>query len=61
VGVGRDANGQFEAHAWVEVDGRTVIGGEIAHRYIPMPDLRMVLTDRGSFRAATRVPAVPRS
>ena|SRR5687768_6598334 len=26
-GVGRDANGGFRAHAWVECDGRVIIGG----------------------------------
>jgi hypothetical protein len=61
VGVGRDGQGQFEAHAWVEVGGRTVIGGEIAHRYVPMPDLRVVISDQSSFRTVARVPAVPRS
>jgi transglutaminase superfamily protein len=28
VGVGRDARGAFRAHAWVERDGRVVIGGD---------------------------------
>jgi hypothetical protein len=35
LGVARDA-GQFEAHAWVESDGRVVIGEADLHRYTPM-------------------------
>jgi hypothetical protein len=30
LGVARNANGKFEAHAWVEIEGRVVIGGAIA-------------------------------
>ena len=35
LGVARDA-GQFEAHAWVESNGRVVIGQADLHRYTPM-------------------------
>ena len=29
-------NSQFLAHAWLECDGETVLGGEIADRYVPL-------------------------
>ena len=29
-------NGQFLAHAWLECDGETVLGGEISDRYAPL-------------------------
>jgi hypothetical protein len=43
VGVGRDAAGVFEAHAWVECEGRTVIGAvDDPARFVPLPPLRPV-------------------
>ena len=36
VGVVKDRNGQFLAHAWVECAGETVIGGGEAERYTPI-------------------------
>jgi hypothetical protein len=40
IGVARNAAGQFEAHAWVECEGRIVIGGlEDLSRYTPLPPL----------------------
>jgi len=37
-GVGRDAGGAFRAHAWVECDGRVVIGGgEELNGLAPLP------------------------
>jgi hypothetical protein len=35
MGVARNSNGQFEAHAWVETQGLVVIGGAIEnfHRF----------------------------
>jgi len=35
LGVAKD-NGRFLAHAWLECDGETVLGGEIADRYVPL-------------------------
>jgi hypothetical protein len=35
LGVAKE-NGRFLAHAWLECDGETVLGGEIAHRYSPL-------------------------
>ena len=40
VGVGRDAAGKVEAHAWVDCQGRTVIGlVENMERFVPFPPL----------------------
>lgn len=39
LGVGRDDRGAFCAHAWLEVDGVVVIGGEELERYVRLPDL----------------------
>jgi hypothetical protein len=40
VGVSRDATGKVEAHAWVECEGRTLIGAiEDLARFIPLPPL----------------------
>jgi hypothetical protein len=33
IGVARDSNGKFEAHAWVESAGQVVIGGSAVGRY----------------------------
>lgn len=43
VGVARDAQGKVEAHAWVDCDGRTVVG-EVADmgRFVPFPPLATV-------------------
>jgi hypothetical protein len=35
LGVAKE-NGRFLAHAWLECDGETVLGGEIADRYVPL-------------------------
>jgi hypothetical protein len=35
LGVAKE-NGRFLAHAWLECDGETVLGGEIADRYAPL-------------------------
>ena len=39
LGVGRDTKGQFQAHAWVENDGRVIIGDSEVERYRPLPAL----------------------
>jgi hypothetical protein len=40
VGVGRDAAGKVEAHAWVHCEGRIVIGlVEDMERFVPFPPL----------------------
>jgi UPF0716 family protein affecting phage T7 exclusion len=40
LGVTRSAAGQFQAHAWVEWQGRVVLGGADApRRYTPLPPL----------------------
>jgi hypothetical protein len=40
VGVARNAAGQFEAHAWVQCEGRIVMGGwDDLSRYTPLPPL----------------------
>jgi Transglutaminase-like superfamily len=36
IGVAHGAHGQLEAHAWVEADGRVLIGGAISERYTPL-------------------------
>lgn len=42
IGVSRDTAGRFQAHAWVEHQGRVIIGEspEIA-RFVPMPILNL--------------------
>jgi len=40
IGVARSAAGQFMAHAWVECEGKIVMGGwEDLSRYTPLPPL----------------------
>lgn len=41
IGVIKDQGGNLKAHAWVEMDGRVVIGGPISHveSYTPLPEL----------------------
>jgi hypothetical protein len=41
IGVARDFGDRLEAHAWVECDGRIVIGGSASSlaRYTPLPPL----------------------
>jgi hypothetical protein len=34
IGVARGEGGEFEAHAWVEIGGRVVIGGRELERYV---------------------------
>ncbi len=38
IGVNKDAEGEFEAHAWLEYSGRVIIG-ESDKEYIPLTDL----------------------
>jgi hypothetical protein len=39
IGVAKGAGGQLEAHAWVESEGRVVIGGAISGRYTPLMNI----------------------
>lgn len=45
LGVKRDANGAFCAHAWVERDGRIVVGGPPAEisKYTSLPDIEHLI------------------
>jgi Transglutaminase-like superfamily len=45
VGVRRDANGAFRAHAWLERDGRVVVGGPLAvvDSYTLLPKLEHLI------------------
>jgi Transglutaminase-like superfamily len=45
LGVKRDANGAFCAHAWVERDGRIVVGGPAAEisAYTSLPDIEHLI------------------
>lgn len=36
VGVAKSADGRFEAHAWVDSGGKTVIGGSAIEHYVPL-------------------------
>jgi len=36
IGVARDAGGDFEAHAWLECQGRILIGSQDVNRYEPL-------------------------
>jgi hypothetical protein len=39
LGVARNSEtGSFEAHAWVECEGKTIIGGSLPGRYVPLPE-----------------------
>jgi hypothetical protein len=42
IGVAQ-SEGNFEAHAWVEIDGRIVVGGRKQMRYATLPDLGPLL------------------
>lgn len=37
IGVERGGEGQFQAHAWVESQGRVMVGGGELSRYTPLP------------------------
>ena len=39
IGVAKGEGGQFEAHAWVETQGRVVLGGPQLARFTPLPAL----------------------
>jgi Transglutaminase-like superfamily len=39
IGVARDSNGEFVAHAWLEKDGVVLIGAGEHRSYTPMPSL----------------------
>jgi hypothetical protein len=39
LGVARNASGAFEAHAWVECQGKILIGGREQRRFTPLPGL----------------------
>jgi hypothetical protein len=39
LGVTRGSGRAFEAHAWLERDGRVLIGGPVEARYVPLPAL----------------------
>ena len=40
IGVGRDDGNRFQAHAWIELDGKVVIGNlPTLKQYIPLPSL----------------------
>jgi hypothetical protein len=39
VGVARAPGGRLEAHAWVESDGRVLLGGPRVESYTPLPAL----------------------
>jgi hypothetical protein len=44
IGVARDPDGAFHAHAWVESEGQVVVGGspEYLAQYVSLPSLRKV-------------------
>ncbi len=37
IGVTKDDEGRFQAHAWVEHDGKVIIGGPGMREYTPLP------------------------
>jgi hypothetical protein len=43
IGVARQEQGEFAAHAWVEIGGCALVGGRGAHGYRPLPDVLPVL------------------
>jgi hypothetical protein len=46
IGVGRSPDKRFQAHAWIELDGKTIIGQlAVLDRYTPLPTLAPVRND----------------
>jgi Transglutaminase-like superfamily len=45
IGVRRDPNGAFTAHAWLERDGIVIVGGpaEMVAAYAPMPEMEHLI------------------
>lgn len=39
IGVAKDRQGNLEAHAWIESDGRVIIGGSDVSRFVAFPAL----------------------
>lgn len=39
IGVGKSSEGEFEAHAWLEYEGKVVIG-ESEEEYVPIYDFK---------------------
>ena len=39
IGVGKDENGKFQAHAWIVSGGRVIIGSEEHENYVPFDSL----------------------
>jgi hypothetical protein len=42
IGVTRDSNGKFLAHAWLERQGAVLIGGDGSSDFTPMPVLKVL-------------------
>lgn len=40
LGVARSASGSLRAHAWLEREGRTILGGAVARSMVRLPELR---------------------
>ena len=36
LGVAKDGDDRLEAHAWLEMDGQVLIGGEAGGRFVPL-------------------------
>ena len=51
IGVARSAEGQFEAHAWLERDGRILVGGSGFGRYVTLLELKKDRTRETLFTA----------
>lgn len=43
VGVARDADGRFSAHAWLELNATPILGERGIERFTPLPDLQQVI------------------
>jgi hypothetical protein len=42
IGVAKGEQGELEAHAWVEYQGKVIIGGlSTLSRYVPLPSLNL--------------------
>jgi Transglutaminase-like superfamily len=42
IGVTRDSNGKFLAHAWLEKQGDILIGGDCSNDFTPMPTVKVL-------------------
>ncbi len=40
IGVSRERNEKLKAHAWLEIGGIIVVGGDVMSQFTPLPPIR---------------------